>query len=150
MPYNLLIIPLIAGYYLLANLELTKYKYHRLDSQRLLLNSAMMALVIVAFTFWLRSYVEANFNETFNSLFKTLKGVFYSTHESMRYMWTMLIGLSVTVVFTEVINLIIRLIPALGRLVGVFSVKWYGNELESLFCDAVVYVFKVQVTLKKQ
>jgi hypothetical protein len=51
MPWNLLIIPLVAGYYFLTRSNYSKFRQQRLDRQRLVFDSVIygMALLFVAF-----------------------------------------------------------------------------------------------------
>jgi hypothetical protein len=42
MPFNLLLLPLIGGYYLLVTSRFTKYIHQRIDRQRLIFNSVLV------------------------------------------------------------------------------------------------------------
>jgi len=51
MPWNLLIIPLVAGYYFLTRSNYSKFRQQRLDQQRLIFDSVIygMALLLLSF-----------------------------------------------------------------------------------------------------
>ena len=42
MPFNLLLLPLVGGYYLLVTSRFTKYIHQRIDRQRPIFNSALV------------------------------------------------------------------------------------------------------------
>lgn len=59
MPWNLLILPLVAGYYLLTRSYLFRFKQQRLDRQRLIFESVLLGVVLVVFTYILRFIGES-------------------------------------------------------------------------------------------
>ncbi len=148
MPYNLLIIPLIAGYYILSNLVFFKFKYQRLQSQRLVLNSALFGLFIAVCTLCLRYLVEHHFTGLFHMI-SGLFGQFLTLSQpSTRYLWTMFCGLMIAVSFTEIINLIVNKSFRFKNYVVGRAVDLFGNELEILFKNSVKYGWPIQITLK--
>jgi hypothetical protein len=54
MPFNLLILPLVGGYYVIANSEWYKYKTQRLHNERLLFNSVLAEVVLIIISLSLR------------------------------------------------------------------------------------------------
>lgn len=58
MPWNLLILPLVAGYYLLTRFYPFKYKQQRLDRQRLIFESILLAVCVSVITYFIRLFVE--------------------------------------------------------------------------------------------
>lgn len=54
MPWNLLILPLIGGYYLLSRFNIFKYRQQRLDRQRLIFDTILVGLFLVILAFCLR------------------------------------------------------------------------------------------------
>lgn len=61
MPWNLLILPLVAGYYLLTHSNYFKYKQQRLDKQRLIFDSVLLGIALIVLTFLIRFFVEWKF-----------------------------------------------------------------------------------------
>jgi hypothetical protein len=145
MPYNVLLIPLIGGYYLLSNFVFFKYKYQRLSSQRLILNSALAGFFIAMFSFLLRFSFETYFEDSFNLYSSFLHQLFDG---SQRYLWTMAFGLLITIFLTHTINFIVSKVPRWRNLPINRAITFYGNELEQLCRDSIVGGFALQVTLK--
>jgi hypothetical protein len=129
VPYNLLIIPLIAGYYLLSNLVYFKYKYQRQESQRLLLNSALAGLFIAIVTFFIRHVVEFIYPEFIPKVYNWLARVINYQSENTRFLWTMLSGLLITIAITRLINFVIRKFPNIAADIVERAVIKHGNEL---------------------
>lgn len=145
MPFNVLLIPLISGYYLLSNFVFFKYKYQRLSSQRLILNSALAGLIVIAASFLFRFFFENALPELFSKVAIFLESLFFSTQ---KYLWTMLMGLFITIFLTHLLNFIINKIPRMRNLPINLAITYYGNELEQLCRDSIVKGFALQITLK--
>ena len=47
MPFNLLLLPLVGGYYLLVTSRFTKYIHQRIDRQRLIFNSVLVGIALI-------------------------------------------------------------------------------------------------------
>lgn len=58
MPWNLLLIPLIAGYFLVTKLYCYKFKQQRLDQQRLIFETIFVGVVLLVITFILESLIK--------------------------------------------------------------------------------------------
>ena len=54
MPFNLLILPLVGGYYIIANSEWYKYKTQRLHNERLLFNSVLAGVILIIISLTIR------------------------------------------------------------------------------------------------
>ena len=59
MPWNLLILPLVAGYYLLTRSYYFKYEQQRLDRQRLIFESVLLGVALAVFTYIIRIIAES-------------------------------------------------------------------------------------------
>lgn len=59
MPWNLLILPLVAGYYLLTKCYLFKFHQQRLDRQRLIFESILLGIAIMGVTYTIREFFIA-------------------------------------------------------------------------------------------
>jgi hypothetical protein len=69
MPWNLLILPLVAGYYLLTRSHYLKFKQQRLDRQRLIFESVLVGVLLAVVTYLIRSVVERLFPDLFLVLY---------------------------------------------------------------------------------
>lgn len=58
MPFNLLLFPLVGGYYILSRFEYLRYVQYRLESQRVLLNSAFAGILLLTGCFILRAILN--------------------------------------------------------------------------------------------
>lgn len=145
MPYNVLLIPLIGGYYFLSNFDLFKYKYQRVSSQRLILNSALAGIFVGTISFVFRIGFEKSCPLIFGHVSQILSQVYTG---SQRYIWTMLLGLMIVIALTHLSNLIIRKIPQIKGLPIRKAIKNYGNELEQLCLGSIDKGFALQITLK--
>lgn len=72
MPWNLLILPLVAGYYLLTRFNYFKYKQQRLDKQRLIFDSVLLAILLISFTFLVRLLIELKFHNLIDYIHSSL------------------------------------------------------------------------------
>lgn len=133
MPFNLLLFPLVGGYYILIRFELLRYIQYRLESQRILLNSAFAGIILLTCCFVMRGLVNI-----------ILPSVIQYLGEHMpvksQYFGTTSFSLVAAVLFTEIANLFVNRKNAIKQ-----SLKKAGNELELLmsssFFDAPLLQF---------
>ncbi len=59
MPWNLLLLPLVAGYYIFTRSYFFKFKQQRLDQQRLIFESIIWAVIASVTTYLLRLIYES-------------------------------------------------------------------------------------------
>lgn len=59
MPWNLLILPLVAGYYLLTRSYFFKFKQQRLEQQRLVFESIILGVILSLSAYGLRIFIES-------------------------------------------------------------------------------------------
>lgn len=135
MPFNLLLFPLVAGYYLLIRFEYLRYIQQRLDRQRLLFNSVLFGIFILLVTFFIRSVVEKLFPHLIGALYAymPIKTRFFGTTSS---------SLLISILFVEVSNLIIKREKAIR-----YSIKHFGNELQLLLKSSFTDSRLLQFTL---
>lgn len=150
MPYNLLILPLAGGYYILLNFIYFKYNYQRLSSQRILFNSVIAGIVLLGFTFFLRQIVNTFFPFVIEFGYSHIQQ--YSIPK-MAYFGTCLSSLIIAVVGTHLLNwfsnkFLFSKYPF--KLEGPLSyaVKRYGDEIERLFRESAINGELMQLTLK--
>lgn len=63
MPWNLLLLPLIGGYFLISRSNYFKYRHQRLDKQQLIFDSALVGLIIAISLFLLKIILYAFFTD---------------------------------------------------------------------------------------
>jgi hypothetical protein len=137
IPLNLLLFPLVGGYYMTTRIRHSKYIGQRLSSQAIIFNAVLNAvpLMIVslasstALTYYLNNIVEWIKKDLF-----PIKDEFFGT---------CLLSLIIAFLYTKIVNFRIDETEAIYD-----AIQEIGNELELLFADSCVYSFTIQVTLK--
>jgi hypothetical protein len=135
MPFNLLLFPLVGGYYILIRFGYFRYIQYRLESQRILLNSAFIGIILLVACFLLRAIVKyycPSFIQYMGALMP-IKEVYFGTTS-----FTLLAA----VVFTEVANIFIDRKKAIKK-----SLEKAGNELELLMSASFFDAHLLQFTM---
>lgn len=124
MPWNLFILPLIGGYYILSRSNYFKYKQQRLDRQRLLFDSVLASVCLFFGAFIFRKLIE---------LLKLDFGLINLTYSlfpiKIPLFGTALFSLIIAILLTEFSN---RLLFKNYKTYIQTAVKEVGNELELL------------------
>ena len=135
MPFNLLLFPLIGGYYILVRFEYLKYRQYRLENQRVLLNSAMLGIFLLGLCLLIRSLLQYIMPDLVASISGALpvKTPFFGTAS---------MSLVVAILATEIANKFISREKAIKHaLIGV------GNEFELLLSSSFTDAHLLQFTL---
>lgn len=135
MPFNLLLFPLVGGYYILIRFRYLRYIQYRLESQRVLLNSAIAGIVLLAACFLLRTLFIAISPETVAYLSELLP-------IRTPYFGTTSMSLFVAVGATEFANLFINRLDAIKK--AIFT---SGNEFELLLSSSFFDAHLLQFTM---
>jgi len=135
MPFNLLLFPLVGGYYILIRFEYLRYVQYRLESQRILLNSAFAGIILLSACFLLRTVFNIFFPELILSVGQALP-------IKAPYFGTTSFSLVVAIVATEVANLFVDRKEAIRK-----SLKKSGNELELLMSSSFFDAHLLQFTM---
>lgn len=135
MPFNLLLFPLVGAYYILIRFKYLKYIQSRLESQRILLNAALIGIFLLAFTFIVRVFANHFFPEQINSVYALLP-------LKIPFIGTTLFSLFIAIVSTEVANLFLKREKAVK-----FSIDYIGNELELMMKSSFIKSMLLQFTL---
>ena len=144
MPYNIFILPILTGYIILINFVLFKYKYQRLNSQRLLLSSILAGLIATSVTLLIRAIIKSIFNN-FETIVYDLLYSFFPIKE-VQYLWTSVITLVVFSSLTFIINWYI--IKNKGKAyILAKAIEEEGDEIEQLFKDSAITGELMQITL---
>ena len=119
MPWNLLLLPLVAGYYIFTKSYFFKFKQQRLDQQRLVFESIILAVAASIITYSIRLFYESVASAEFQHI------VYKAIPIKSPYAGTSLCILLLSITFTEISNLFLdekkRIIKA---------IKSIGNEFE--------------------
>ncbi len=135
MPFNLLIFPLVGGYYILIRFEYLRYIQYRLESQRILLNSAFAGIILLVACFMLRTVVYLCFPSLLDQLGKLM--LLQTT-----YFGTTSFTLVAAVLFTEIANLFVDRKKAIRK-----SLEKAGNEFELLLSSSFFDAHLLQFTM---
>lgn len=119
MPWNLLLLPLVAGYYIFTKSYFFKFKQQRIDQQRLVFESIILAVAASIITYSIRLFYESVASPEFQNI------VYRAIPIKSPYAGTSLCILLLSITFTEISNLFLdekkRIIKA---------IKAIGNEFE--------------------
>lgn len=136
MPFNLLLFPLVGGYYLIIRFRRFRYIHQRLERQKLLFNAVIAGtfLLIVAFalTFMAR-HLFAGQVEQLNRFLAI----------NIPYFGTTILSFFLGIIIAEVGNLFVNNTRAISD-----SIDVIGNELELLLKTSFNEDRLVQITLK--
>jgi len=135
MPFNLLLFPLVGGYYILIRFEYLRYVQYRLENQRVLLNSAFAGIILLVVCFILRAITNIFFPDLISYLSDQLP-------VKAPYFGTTSFSLVVAVLATELANLFVNRKEAIRR-----SLKKSGNELELLMSSSFFDYHLLQFTM---
>ena len=134
MPYNLLLFPLIGGYYIVTTSYLFKYYHQRIDRQRLLFNSAFAGIILLIVSFAIAVLFET-----------LLPGLAYLFKRTIpiEYLGTsfnsLLLGLAFVYVGNRILSDEDQIEKAIDRI---------GDELEVLMLDSLGQKSLIILTLK--
>src|SRR5690606_12080460 len=138
MPWNLLILPLVAGYYLLTRFYPLKYKQQRLDRQRLIFESILIAVCISVITYLIRIVVGLILPTFCDALHSKLP-------IKTPYIGTSLAILVLSIAFAEFTNLFLDKEKYVKK-----AIKSVGNEFELLLKSSFEHRKMLQITLKNE
>jgi hypothetical protein len=121
MPWNLLLLPLVAGYYIFTKSYLFKFRQQRLDQQRLIFESIILAVIASIITYLLRLFYESITSVEFQQL------IYKAIPIKSTYAGTSLCVLLLSIGFTEISNLFLDEKKRVTK-----AIKSIGNEFELL------------------
>ena len=136
MPFNLLLLPLVGGYYLLVTSRFTKYIHQRIDRQRLIFNSVLVGIALIGL-----SIIVTQTMGYFQP--EWIEGIKRFIPLQLPYTGTAVLSLLFGITLPHLSNLFINKTRALSR-----SIKLIGNELEQLINGAFINASLVSFTMK--
>jgi len=120
VPWNLLILPLVGGYYILTRCYIFKFHQQRLEKQRLVFEAVLVGIGLMVFTYALRL--------VFNSVFSEwLLEIHTYSPFNQPFALTSLTSLALAIFGSEVFNKISGDVYWIKK-----SIKDVGNELENI------------------
>lgn len=135
--FNLLLFPLIGGYFIITRLESYKYINQRKSNQDILFNAIIAGIPLLI--------VSLIFTSTISYFFKDkvtyLRENFFPIRD--HYLGTCVCSFFFAVAGTKFLNLFINETKAVKNAIGRI-----GNELELLFCRSFTDYHLIQITLK--
>lgn len=135
MPWNFLILPLVAGYYLLTRSFYFRFKQQRLDTQRLIFESVLLSVGITIFTYFIRILVEHFSPTLFFAVYKFIP-------IKMPYVGTAIFTLVFAVIFSEISNLVLNKERFIKH-----AINSVGNEFELMLASSFTEGLLLQFTL---
>lgn len=138
MPYNLLIFPLIGGYYFLITSLRYRYQHQRLDRQRLIFNSAIAGTIFLFLSFLIVTAVY-NFSP------ETLPELRSHVPFKQNYLGTSVMSLILAVISAHLSNHNFDRVEYIKSLINKS-----GDGLDSLFFDALENGESISITLKNR
>lgn len=136
MPWNLLILPLVGGYYILTRSFIFKFKQQRLDRQRLIFESILLAVSLAILAYSLR---------LFFLFFTPMYYLQFHDHLPLKipFLGTSLLSLVIGVAFSEKGNKLLDKEKYIKR-----AIKLVGNEFELMLKSSFSDGQLIQITLK--
>lgn len=144
MPYNLLLLPVIIGYFILTFSHYFKYHTQRLTQNRILFESVAVALLIISSGIIVRTIVKLIFPQLEISIINFLQIV---PIQKTDYLWTVVFSCLLSVVLLLLSNAFLLWKYKKSKLIG-WAVDKHGNEIEKLFKKSVNDASLIQITLK--
>lgn len=136
MPWNLLLLPLISGYYILTRFYPFKYRQQRLDRQRLIFESILISVVFSVIIYLIRIIIE-NYNYQF------CNNMYIKIPFKTPFLGTSLVILVSSILLTEIVNIFLDKEKYINK-----AIKSVGNEFELLLRSSFEYKKMLQVSLK--
>jgi hypothetical protein len=144
MPYNLLLLPVIVGYFILIYSHYFKYNTQRLSQNRIIFESVSVALIIITIGFIIRLFIEWLFPNATPNTITFLKII---PIQKVDYLWTVVFSCLASICLVVLSNLYFLWRFKKSQLIG-WAVDKNGDELEKLFKKSVDDALLIQVTLK--
>ncbi len=120
MPWNLLLFPLVAGYYLLTRSYFFKFIQQRLDRQRLIFESILLGAYIGLFTYLLRLIAE-------HFMPSVLQSIYLLSPFQTQYTITSILTLFIAIGFCSISNWFLDEKNQIKK-----AIRQVGNEMELL------------------
>lgn len=146
MTTSLWFLPLVCGYFFLSRYVYKKYKYSRLETQRLIFDSFIYGVLFFILTYILRTLVYIIAPEIILETYKFLYKLPIDKHPLL---WTFIANFIIIILGIKVINWILKKYSYFKWQTPVEkAVDKFGDEIEQLFKITAKEENLIQVTLK--
>lgn len=146
MPESFWLFPILSGYYFLTRYVYFKYKYDRIETQRLVFNSVITGSIIFFFTYLGRVILNYFKPTLIPSLHKFL---YQLPIEEQPLLWTFIFNFLFIFIFTHSLNKILKWRNYFKKQTPVEqAIDDFGDEIEQLFKKVAKEELLVQITLK--
>jgi len=135
-PINLLLFPILGGYYILVKSELFRYRQQRLEPQKLIFNSFLGGIILMMIA-WLFTAVVSAIAPGFVQMVQQ----FYPL--KTQYFGTCLSAFVISVLFTEISNRFVDKDKYISS-----AINKIGNEFERLCKSCYSEMYMIQLSLK--
>ncbi len=149
MPYNIWIFPLLSGYYFINNFVYYKYRFQRVDSQRLIFHSIIAGIFSFILIYGLRLFLELFFSNKIQLVHDWIYGNFIIERQPL--LMTSTLGFLIVIALVKITNKILEKCDYFKLKKPVeHAVDKYGDEIEQLFKYSFLDKSLVQITLKNE
>ena len=124
MPWNLLIIPLVAGYFFLTRSYFFKYRYRLLDRQRLLLESVIVASLFLIAAYGIALVCVIVVPPEWMALYRTYRPVPFTATALLTFLFSL--------IATYPVNLFTSPEKEMNKAINI-----YGSALEKILLKAI-------------
>lgn len=138
MPWNLLILPLIGGYFIISQSNRFRFTQQRLDRQRLIFDSSMAGLILLITSFLLREIVDGIFPGLISSIYECFP-------VKTPYLGTTICAFLFSLIFTYIGN---QTIFRDNKYHVQAAIRRVGNELELLLLSSLQHTYLLEFTLE--
>jgi hypothetical protein len=135
--FNLLIFPLIGGYYILIRSELFRYRQQRLEPQKLIFNSILAGIFLIVASYVITGLVS----HLLPGIVKLMKAMYPVRNKD--YFGTCIGSFFLAVAFSEISNILVQKEKRIS-----LSIDSIGNEFERLCKTCYENAEMIQLTLK--
>jgi hypothetical protein len=135
MPWNLLILPLAAGYFVITRCHFFKFRYRLLDRQKLLFEVVLVAFLLLLITYPVSVAILANLPDHWRTV--------YLTYRPYPYLGTTLGTVLLAIGATYFLNLFRSKSQAIKQ-----AINQHGSAFDRLLLDAIEYPQLICFTLK--
>ena len=144
MPFNLFIIPIITGYFILTNSSLLKYNSQRLTRARILLESIIIGLISIGSGFLVRGIIESISD---NFIYKIYAFLEFIPIHNLDYFWTFIFSCILSILLFILLEVSVLYFYSKDDAI-IWAVNKNGDELETLVKDSALNGQTIQLTLK--
>jgi hypothetical protein len=145
LTYNLFLIPIITGYFILTFSLLFKYNTQRLSKERMLFESILVGLLIIVGGFFFRIILDLMTCSKFIPW--SLKILNILPINKPLYFWTFIFSSILSLLLFWSINKLIEKYYSKDDPI-IWAVNKYGDEIEQLFKNSALDGSAIQITLK--